>query len=79
MAIYRGRKVTLYKPQRGGSKKSFVFVKDGNKVKKVSFGSKTMRIRKNNKAARKSFLARHRCNNAGPKTKARYWSCKAWR
>ena len=49
MAIYRGRKVTLNKPQRGGSKKSFVYVKDGNKVKKVSFGSKTMKIRKNNK------------------------------
>jgi hypothetical protein len=54
-------------------------VKAGNKVKKVSFGSKTMRIRKNNKAARKSFLARHRCSTPGPKTKARYWSCKAWR
>ena len=79
MATYRGKKVTLNKPQRGESKKSFVFVKAGNKVKKVSFGSKTMRIRKNNKAARKSFLARHRCSTPGPKTKARYWSCKAWR
>ena len=38
MAIYRGRKVSLNKPQRGGSKKSFVYVKAGNKVKKVSFG-----------------------------------------
>ena len=79
MAIYRGRKVTLNKPQRGGSKKSFVYVKAGNKVKKVSFGDPNMKIRKNNKAARKSFLARHRCSNAGPKTKARYWSCKMWR
>ena len=79
MAIYRGKKVTLNKPQRGGSKKSFVYVKAGNKVKKVSFGYPNMKIRKNNKAARKSFLARHNCSNAGPKTKARYWSCKAWR
>ena len=46
MATYRGKKVTLNKVQRGGSKKSFVYVKAGNKVKKVSFGSKTMRIRK---------------------------------
>ena len=61
------------------TKKFFVYVKAGSKVKKVSFGSKTMKIRKNNKAARKSFLARHRCSNAGPKTKARYWSCKMWR
>ena len=79
MAIYRGKKVTLNKPQKGGSKKSFVYVKAGNKVKKVSFGDPNMKIRKNNKAARKSFLARHRCSNAGPKTKARYWSCKMWR
>ena len=79
MAIYRGKKVTLNKPQKGGSKKSFVYVKSGNKVKKVSFGDPNMKIRKNNKAARKSFLARHNCSNAGPKTKARYWSCKAWR
>ena len=79
MAIYRGKKVTLNKPQRGGSKKSFVYVKAGNKVKKVSFGDPNMKIRKNNKAARKSFLARHRCKNPGPKTKSRYWSCKAWR
>ena len=79
MAIYRGRKVTLNKPQRGGSKKSFVYVKAGSKVKKVSFGDPNMKIRKNNKAARKSFLSRHRCSTPGPKTKARYWSCKAWR
>ena len=79
MATYRGKRVTLNKVRRGGSKKFFVYVKAGNKVKKVSFGSKEMPIRKNNKAARKSFLARHRCKNPGPKTKARYWSCKAWR
>ena len=79
MATYRGKRVTLNKVRRGGSKKFFVYVKAGNKVKKVSFGSKEMPIRKNNKAARKSFLARHRCSNASPKTKARYWSCKMWR
>jgi hypothetical protein len=41
-------------------------------------GEKTMKIRKNNPKARKSFRARHNCKNPGPKTKARYWSCKKW-
>ena len=79
MATYRGKRVTLNKVRSGGSKKFFVYVKSGNKVKKVSFGDPNMKIRKNNKAARKSFLARHRCSTPGPKTKARYWSCKQWR
>ena len=57
MATYRGKKVTLNKVRRGGSKNSFVYVKDGNKVKKVSFGSKEMPIRKNNKAARKELFS----------------------
>ena len=69
MAIYRGKKSYIKQTTRGGSKKSFVYVKAGNKVKKVSFGDPNMKIRKNNKAARKSFLARHNCSNAGPKTK----------
>ena len=79
MATYRGKKVTLNKPVRGGSKKSYVYVKDGSKVKKVSFGSKTMSIKKNQPGRKKSFLSRHRCSTPGPKTKARYWSCRAWR
>jgi len=28
--------------------------------------------------ARKSFRARHNCDNPGPRTKARYWSCRKW-
>ena len=89
-AEYRGRKVKLNKPMRGDVKKFKVYVKDpktGN-VKKVNFGhggtsakkagQKTMRIRKNNPKARKSFRARHNCDNPGPKTKARYWSCRKW-
>jgi hypothetical protein len=89
-AKYRGRKVKLNKPMRGDVKKFKVFVKDpktGN-IKKVNFGhggssarkkgQKTMRIRKSNKKARKSFRARHNCKNPGPKTKARYWSCRKW-
>ena len=89
-AEYRGRKVKLNKPMRGDVKKFKVYVKDpktGN-IKKVNFGhggtsakkagQKTMRIRKSNPKARKSFRARHNCDNPGPKTKARYWSCKKW-
>ena len=62
---------------------------DGSiKVKKVNFGhggtsakkagQKTMKIRKSNPKARKAFRARHNCDNPGPKTMARYWSCKKW-
>jgi len=79
-AEYQGRKVTLNKPMKGDVKKSKVYVKDpktGN-VKKVNFGDPNMKIKKSNPARRKSFRARHNCKNPGPKTKARYWSCKAW-
>jgi len=85
MAIYRGRKVTLNKPSRirkgqpsYGKKKSQVFVKDGTRIKRVTFGDPNMRIKKSSPARRKSFRARHKCATPGPKTKARYWSCKAW-
>ena len=89
-AEYQGRKVTLNKPTRGDVKKFKVYVKDpktGN-VKKVNFGhggtsakragQKTMKIKKSDPARRRSFRARHNCDNPGPKTKARYWSCRAW-
>ena len=79
-AEYQGRKVTLNKPMRGDVKKFKVFVKDpktGN-VKKVNFGDPNMRIKKSNPKRRKSFRARHNCDNPGPKTKARYWSCRKW-
>ena len=79
-AKYQGRTVTLNKPMKGDVKKSKVYVKDpqtGN-VKKVNFGDKNMKIKKNIPGRRKSFRARHNCANPGPKTKARYWSCKAW-
>jgi hypothetical protein len=79
-AEYQGRKVALGKPMQGDVKKFKVYVKDpvtGN-VKKVNFGDKTMRIKKSNPARRKSFRARHNCANPGPRTKARYWSCRKW-
>ena len=78
-AEYQGRKVELNKPMQGDVKKSKVYVKGpkGNVVK-VNFGDKTMRIKKSNPERRKSFRARHNCDNSGPKWKARYWSCRAW-
>lgn len=78
-AEYQGRKVTLNKPMQGDSKKFKVFVKNpkGNVVK-VNFGQKGARIKKNNPGRRKNFRARHNCDNPGPKTGARYWSCRAW-
>ena len=79
-AEYQGRKVPLGKPMRGDVKKFKVYVKDpktGN-VKKVNFGDPNMRIKKSNPARRKSFRARHNCANPGPRTKARYWSCRKW-
>ena len=85
MAEYKGKKVKLNTPRRiskgetsYGKKKSVVYVMDGDSVKRVTFGDPNMKIKKAQAGRRKSFRARHNCENAGPKTKARYWSCKAW-
>lgn len=80
-AEYHGRKVQLGKPflTPDGPKKRSVYVKKPNgKVVKVNFGDKNMRIKKSNPARRKSFRARHHCENPGPRWKARYWSCRFW-
>jgi len=85
-AEYQGRKVKLGKPMQGDVKKFKVYVKNpaGNVVK-VNFGhggtsakGKTMKIRKSNPDARRSFRARHNCDTPGPRHKARYWSCRKW-
>ena len=79
-AEYQGRKVPLGKPMRGDVKKFKVYVKDPKtkNVKKVNFGDPDMKIKKSNPARRRSFRARHNCDNPGPRTKARYWSCRKW-
>jgi len=78
-AEYQGRKVKLNKPMKGDVKKSKVYVKnDKGNVVKVNFGDPNMRIKVSSPKHRRSFRARHNCENPGPKTKARYWSCKAW-
>ena len=84
-AEYQGRKVKLGKPMQGDVKKFKVYVKNpkGNVVK-VNFGhggpgkGKGMSIKKSNPKRRKSFRARHNCDNPGPRHKARYWSCRKW-
>ena len=78
---YQGRKVKLGKPfyTPGGPRKRAVYVtNDKGNVVKVGFGEPGMKIKKNNPARRRSFRARHNCENPGPRWKARYWSCKAW-
>ena len=78
-AEYQGHKVPLGKPMQGDVAKSKVYVKKPNgKVVKVNFGDKNMTIKKSNPDRRRSFRARHHCENPGPKWKARYWSCRAW-
>lgn len=85
MALYQGKSVKLDSPSRiksgepgYGRKKFKVYVKDGDKVKKVMFGDPNMEIRKDNPEARKSFRARHKCDTAKDKTTPRYWSCRMW-
>jgi hypothetical protein len=78
-AEYQGRKVNLGKPMQGDVKKFKVYVRNpkGNVVK-VNFGDPDMKIKKSNPARRRSFRARHNCDNPGPRHKARFWSCRKW-
>ena len=75
-------KAPLNKPFRlpSGSKKKFgVYVKnDKGNIVKVTFGDPNMSIKRDNPERRKSYRARHGCDNPGPKWKANYWSCKMW-
>jgi len=70
----------LNKPKRGGSKKFYVYVRDKDKIKKVSFGDTSgLSAKISNPKARKAFAARHKCGTGEPKTSARYWSCRIGR
>ena len=67
----------LNKPKRGGSKKFYVYVRDKDKIKKVSFGDTSgLSAKINNPQARQAFAKRHDCANKKDKTKASYWSCR---
>jgi hypothetical protein len=66
----------LNKPKKGGPKKFYVFVKDGDKIKKVTWGDTTgLKVKLNDKDARKSFAARHKCAQQKDRTSAAYWAC----
>ena len=82
-AEYQGKKVKLNDPIRTSenpNKKFKVYVKnEKGKVVVVRFGDPNLEIKRDDPARRKSFRARHNCDNPGPKTKARYWSCQQWR
>jgi hypothetical protein len=77
-AEYQGKEVELNKPKAGGPKKYYVYVKDpstGN-IKKVTWGDTTgLKVKLDNPAARKSFVARHQCDQKKDKTKPGYWAC----
>jgi hypothetical protein len=74
-AKYQGKDVKLNSPVRGGSKKFYVYAKCNGKVKKISFGSKEMKMKICNDEARKSFVARHKCASKKDKCTAGYWAC----
>lgn len=79
-AQYQGKDVQLGKPKRGGSKKFYVYVKDGDKVKKVNFGDTTgLSTKINNPKARKAFAARQNCDKKKDRTTPGYWSCNIGR
>tara|TARA_R100000278_G_C5408896_1_gene142332 strand:+ start:80 stop:436 length:357 start_codon:yes stop_codon:yes gene_type:complete len=82
-AEYQGKKVTLNDPIRTSenpNKKFKVYVKnEKGKVIVVRFGDPNMSIKRDDPERRRNFRARHNCDNPGPKTKARYWSCYQWR
>lgn len=81
-AEHQGKKVKLNDPFRtpGGPKKFSVYVRnDRGNVVKVNFGDPNLSIKRDDPERRKSFRARHNCDDPGPKWKARYWSCYQWR
>jgi len=81
IAVEKKQNVKLNKPFRtpDGPKKFSVYVKnDKGNVVKVNFGDPNMEIKRDDPERRKSYRARHNCDNPGPKWKANYWSCKMW-
>jgi len=82
-AEYQGKEVSLGKPKRGGSKKFFVYVKDGDKVKKVQFGAagggQNLAVKIRDPKARRAFASRQNCDKKKDRTTPGYWSCNIGR
>jgi hypothetical protein len=82
-AKYQGKEVSLNKPKRGGSKKFYVYVKDGDKVKKVQFGAagggQNLAVKIRDPKARRAFASRQNCDKKKDRTTPGYWSCNIGR
>ncbi len=78
-AEYQGKNVELNSPKRSdGPKKFVVYVKDGDKVKKVNFGNiigAKDDVKINDKDRAKAFSDRHNCPAKKDKLSPGYWSC----
>jgi hypothetical protein len=80
-ATFQGKTVPLNKPMAGDVKKSKVYVDpDGDgKAKKINFGDKTLSIKKDQPARKKSYCARSGgIKGTSDKSSANYWSRRAW-
>jgi hypothetical protein len=77
LAINKPRRIRKGEPGHG-KKKFVVCAKEGTKTKTIRFGDANMKIRKSNPKARKSFRARHKCDQKKSKLSAGYWSCRKW-
>ena len=80
-ATFQGKTVPLNKPMAGDVKKSKVYVDpDGDgKAKKVNFGDKTLSIKKDQPARKRSYCARSGgIKGTSDKSSANYWSRRAW-
>ena len=81
-AEYRGRKINLNRPFRtpGGPRKFAVYTKnDKGNIVKVGFGQPGMRVNNDDPAKARSFRKRMRCDNPGPRWRAKWWSCNVAR
>jgi len=78
MPIVEEEDKELNSPKRGGPKKYYVFVKnDKGNVVKVTFGDTSgLKAKIDDPEARKSFAARHKCDQQNDKTTAAYWACR---
>ena len=77
--MHEEKDVELNSPKVGGPKKYYVYVKDPDtkKIKKITWGDTTgLKVKLGNEKARKSFAARHKCDQANDKMTASYWACR---
>lgn len=71
------KKMACNKPRRSNKpgKKKMVKACEGGKSKIIHYGAKGYG-HNISKGARKSFRARHKCDQKNSKLSARYWACK---